>query len=264
MGIVHIEDLYHKHGIRPIQILMEDILSGTAKISIKYDGSPAVVFGHNDNGIFVATKGYFNKTPQLFYSVEDIQTTLAGRNQQLIDIMVKLFNVISYFPPEHGNIYFADVMFDGVMAATKPFQPNIVSYILKDFYRRHNTPFVMGLAVHTQLQGTAPYTCSMIWQPNVDIEEKVLPLLRGTHNASLDDVMAWKADMIKALNEIAMDRVSAFITYEATEFTSRTVVPGHEGFVIQSGPLFVKLVDKDHFTKANKDPNVKRGWTIPK
>ena len=44
------------------------------KLTMKYDGSPSVVFGHNpENGkFFVASKSAFNKNPKINYSPEDI------------------------------------------------------------------------------------------------------------------------------------------------------------------------------------------------
>lgn len=45
------------------------------KITMKYDGSPSVVFGHHpETGkFFVASKSVFNKNPKLNFTEEDIE-----------------------------------------------------------------------------------------------------------------------------------------------------------------------------------------------
>jgi hypothetical protein len=57
---------------------VHDRLTGkqnATKVTMKYDGSPSVIFGTNpENGkFFVATKSAFNKNPKINYTPEDIE-----------------------------------------------------------------------------------------------------------------------------------------------------------------------------------------------
>jgi hypothetical protein len=68
------EGFTHTHGA--LTQAHEHIKSGgnSSALTMKYDGSPAVVFGHHpETGkFFVASKSAFNKNPKINYTHEDI------------------------------------------------------------------------------------------------------------------------------------------------------------------------------------------------
>lgn len=69
-GLVHTAD--------NLQDLNDRLLGGNggkSKITTKYDGSPAIIFGINpeNNMFFVASKSAFNKNPKINYSIKDIE-----------------------------------------------------------------------------------------------------------------------------------------------------------------------------------------------
>lgn len=80
------------------------------KISIKFDGSPAVVAGTDPNGrFFVASKSAFAKNPKINYTVEDIERN-HGHAPGLVD---KLTKALKYLPSLNiKGIYQMDFMFD--------------------------------------------------------------------------------------------------------------------------------------------------------
>ena len=51
---------------------LRDSSSYPGFLTIKYDGSPAVVFGYYEDRFFVGTKSVFNKTPKMAFSEEEI------------------------------------------------------------------------------------------------------------------------------------------------------------------------------------------------
>ena len=70
LHLEHPEDLILEGDLKVF-----DALYGTANISLKIDGAPAIVYGTNpENGkFFVGTKSVFNKVKNMVcYSVEDI------------------------------------------------------------------------------------------------------------------------------------------------------------------------------------------------
>mgnify|MGYP003348982773 CR=1 FL=1 len=52
----------------------------SANLTMKYDGSPSIVFGHHPQTgkFFVASKSAFNKNPKINYSPKDIEKGIAG------------------------------------------------------------------------------------------------------------------------------------------------------------------------------------------
>ena len=73
MKVLHLE--HPEDMILEGDLSVFDALYGTANISLKIDGCPAIVYGTNpENGkFFVGTKSVFNKKKKMIcYTVEDI------------------------------------------------------------------------------------------------------------------------------------------------------------------------------------------------
>ena len=80
------------------------------KVTIKYDGSPSIVFGtHPDTGkFFVGSKSFFNKNPKINYTPEDID-----KNHGHAPGLVKKLKVaLEHLPKIHDGkgVYQADIM----------------------------------------------------------------------------------------------------------------------------------------------------------
>lgn len=102
-----------QHAINSLSAAAEHIKSGkkTSELTTKYDGSPAIVYGHHpDTGkFFVASKSAFNKTPKINYTPKDIDKN-HGHAPGLVK---KLKDALKYLPktaPEKG-VYQGDMMF---------------------------------------------------------------------------------------------------------------------------------------------------------
>lgn len=130
-----------------------------SKITMKYDGSPSVVFGHHpETGkFFVASKSAFNKNPKLNYTEEDIEKN-HGHAPGLVE---KLKHALKHLPkvvPPRG-VYQGDIMHtkgDVEHTGNKvSFTPNTITYST-----RANSPHgkaalnsKIGVAVHTAYKG---------------------------------------------------------------------------------------------------------------
>jgi len=95
----HVEDLMFNEGVdgtrKAINFLRDirDTLSGhtvrKSNFTVKWDGAPAIFAGvdPNDGKFFVAKKGIFNKSPQLFKTEGDIDRILSGDLAEKFNIL---------------------------------------------------------------------------------------------------------------------------------------------------------------------------------
>jgi hypothetical protein len=129
------------------------------KITMKYDGSPSVVFGTNpENGrFFVASKSAFNKNPKINYTHEDIERN-HGHAPGLVQ---KLKAALDHFPkvsPKKG-VFQGDIMHTHndlhVSRDKVHFTPNTITYSShKDSaHGKAALGSKIGVAVHTKYNG---------------------------------------------------------------------------------------------------------------
>lgn len=133
--------------------------NNATKVTMKYDGSPSIVFGRNpENGkFFVASKSAFNKNPKINYSEEDIE-----RNHgHAPGLVAKLKHALRHLPkvtPKKG-VFQGDIMHttgdvhqDGNKVS---FTPNTITYST-DRNSPHGKMALkskIGVAVHTKYNG---------------------------------------------------------------------------------------------------------------
>jgi len=130
-----------------------------AKVTVKYDGSPSIVFGHHpENGkFFVASKSAFNVNPKINYSHDDVEKN-HGHAPGLVE---KLKSALTHLPkvaPEKG-VYQGDLMYtkDDVKeeGGKYHFKPNTITYSA-DKNSSHGKKIgksQLGVVVHTQYHG---------------------------------------------------------------------------------------------------------------
>ena len=141
---------------------VHDRLTGkenATKVTMKYDGSPSVVFGTNpENGrFFVATKSAFNKNPKINYTHEDIEKN-HGHAPGLVE---KLKAALTHLPkttPKKG-VFQGDIMHSKgdvkVHGSKIKFTPNTITYAA-DKNSEHGKAAMnsqIGVAVHTAYKG---------------------------------------------------------------------------------------------------------------
>jgi hypothetical protein len=128
------------------------------KLTMKYDGSPSVVFGHHpETGkFFVASKSAFNKNPKINYTPEDVDKN-HGHAPGLAD---KLKSALHHFPkiaPKEG-VYQGDLMYthddlkkhkDGKVS----FTPNTITYTAKGDKADAIKKSKIGVVIHTKYHG---------------------------------------------------------------------------------------------------------------
>lgn len=169
--IQHLEDLVIWHGSeggkKSIQKLHQ-VESSPKSISIKWDGSPAVIFGRNANGEFVLTdksgftaKGYDGKVT----SGDDLEKMFLGRAKGEIDDsrrnfaskMKNIWNTVeSVIPDDFRGYLHGDLLWfstpqpkDGRLV----FKPNVTTYSVdaKSDIGQKITKFDVGIVVHQSI-----------------------------------------------------------------------------------------------------------------
>jgi hypothetical protein len=80
-----------------------------AKVSTKFDGSPAIVFGHHGGKFFVGTKSVFSKKPKLMFSDADIERKY-GDKPALAFALKSSLSHLRKVTPDKG-IYQGDLMY---------------------------------------------------------------------------------------------------------------------------------------------------------
>ena len=128
------------------------------KLTMKYDGSPSIVYGHNpeNNKFFVASKSAFNKSPKLNYTPADIEKN-HGHAPGLVEKLKAGLEHLPKIAPKQG-VYQGDVMYthnDLHKEGDKTsFTPNTITYTAKGDKAKAINKSKMGVVTHTKYEGT--------------------------------------------------------------------------------------------------------------
>jgi hypothetical protein len=128
-------------------------------VTTKYDGSPAIVFGHHPQTkkFFVATKSAFNKTPKINYTHEDIERN-HGHAPGLVNKLKSALDHLHKVTPK-GHVYQGDLMYDHADLKKHPshvsFTPNTIEYTAHkgSEHFKHAQKAKVGVVVHTEYKG---------------------------------------------------------------------------------------------------------------
>jgi len=147
--IQHAEDLIFWEGsagaMRALEALMSLEGEGHRDVTIKWDGSPAIIFGRDDNGEFILTdksgftaKGYDGRSK----SPEDLETMLLNRsggknrdNPSYVAFAGRMKNIFPLFdravPKEFRGFFKGDLLYFNTperVNGNYVFKPNVVEY----------------------------------------------------------------------------------------------------------------------------------------
>lgn len=155
----------HAHGA--LTKAHEHITSkkNTSDLTMKYDGSPAVVFGHHPKTkkFFVASKSAFNKNPKINYSHEDIDKN-HGHAPGLANKLKAALDHLHKVAPKKG-VYQGDIMHTPEDHKTNKngsvsFTPNTITYTAHGKEAEAVKKSKVGVVVHTQYHGTDTHNLS--------------------------------------------------------------------------------------------------------
>jgi hypothetical protein len=130
----------------------------SSALTMKYDGSPAVVFGHHpETGkFFVASKSAFNVNPKINYTHKDIEKN-HGHAPGLMDKLHAALNHLKKVAPKTG-VYQGDIMHSGTDVEHKKngkvsFTPNTITYTASGEEADKIKRSKIGIVTHTQYHG---------------------------------------------------------------------------------------------------------------
>jgi hypothetical protein len=149
------------HAIKSLSAAAEHVKQGkkTSELTTKYDGSPAIVYGHHpETGkFFVASKSAFNKTPKINYTPKDIEKN-HGHAPGLVK---KLKDALQHLPkiaPKEG-VYQGDMMFSkedkhksGDGTSFHP-NPSGLTYTAHGTHKSAVDKAKIGLVTHLKYEG---------------------------------------------------------------------------------------------------------------
>lgn len=171
LHLEHLEDELFNNGVKggraAINFLrsLRDMLKGDASaqvnITVKWDGAPAVFFGHDpeDGKFFVAKKGIFNKNPKVYKSHADIDADTSGDLSNKLKVAFDNLQNLRL----GKSVYQGDLMFtkgdlktetiDGEKLYT--FQPNTIVYAVpvNSELGKEIATANMGIIIHTEYSG---------------------------------------------------------------------------------------------------------------
>ena len=214
-------------------------LISTKKLSVKWDGAPAIVFGINpSNGqFFVGTKSVFNKRrPKINYSPEDIDKNHKGA---VADILRLCFRHL----PRYHRIIQCDWI--GVGGGSC-YQPNTIEY-------RFHTPCYSRIIVapHTEYTELSPNAEAKI---GVTLESSDDCYMVDTNNAEVIPPLSW-VELLRILPCIVGARVPSQHV-EIAKYINSFVRKGHVPHPLE---MYDLLPDK---YKGEVNVNTFKAWHL--
>jgi len=215
----HLEDLVFLEGVKGakktldyLEYVVDDIKhhKKALKVQIKVDGAPSIIAGWSpeDGRFFVGTKSFFNKTPKINYTPEDVDVN-HGHAPGLAN---KLKLGLKYLPKvvKKGEIIQGDFMYskddlkeetiDGVKVLT--FTPNTITYAVEKgtpLYRRIKESQI-GVIWHTSYSGNTLDSLNGSFKISDSQINQTKEVYSRTTNATLDTI-GWSDDEYKTLKK---------------------------------------------------------------
>ncbi len=274
----HFEDL-----ILTGDLSVLDFFNGEYEVSLKIDGSPAIVWGTNPmtGNFFVGTKSVFNKVKlKINESHEDIDANHSGNVAQILHCCLDSL-------PRTENIYQGDFIgFQG----SKEYKPNTITYQFPEVVTQsiiiapHTKWSTDGELRDAYVSGSAPFFNDTqhvkFVQPVVDMIRPVLPEIdtTGVQFLSAKDAASAKvkinaiirsgeelnwfnlttilgckhlSHLYLTIIELKEDLMDCMIISDAPKSYLNGERIGGEGFVCKNEKMIFKLVEREKFSVAN-------------
>ena len=284
LHLEHPEDLILEGDLKVF-----DALYGTANISLKIDGAPAIVYGTNpENGkFFVGTKSVFNKVKNMVcYTVEDIFNKY---NEETHKSVIEILTMCLLYLPKIDGIVQADFIWFG---GSNVYRPNTLTYTFAEiisqkiiiaphtFYKTDTTlldavasPLVTTFTNTDDVKYVQPtvdrvFHCKDVPNINTDrvtfltakeakIAKKAInTLIREDielDDANLYDILQCNhlVNLYQIVRDIKKDLMESFIVTDAPKCYNDGIEIVGEGFVMQTKYGTIKLVNREEFAYAN-------------
>lgn len=237
--IHHLEELIFtdkETGLKAIKYILNSFKNNSKKnIRVKIDGSPSLICGYKDDKFFIATKSFFNKTPKINYSPDDIKIN----HPKSIDLQNKLFYALKYLPtviPNNAMCYQGDFLFIDSDLIEKDgrleFTPNILTYKIQSV----KYPNVkMGIVFHTSYENNIAN-----YNPDLSVLKKSDEVFMF-NNLMPDTNINRHEISIDSIDHIVNYNLSKEIIYLLTEYENEFILMFNK--LIRSGKIINSAED---------------------
>ena len=281
----HFEDL-----ILTGDLSVLEFFDGDYQVSLKIDGSPAIVWGTNpaSGKFFVGTKSVFNKVKlKINESHEDIDTNHSGNVAQILhcclDSLPRTENIyqgdfigfggLNVYTPNTITYQFSEIVTESIIIA--PHTKWSTDGELRDAYVSGTTPFFNDTNHVKFVQPCVDFI--RITLPQVDVDDveflsvkqaaeakkQINALIRSGSELNLRNlteilVCQNLAHLYLSMIEIKEDLMdSMIITDSPVAYINDEKIVG-EGFVLKNDSIIMKLVNREVFAFANF--NTAKNW----
>ena len=281
----HFEDL-----ILTGDLSVLEFFDGDYQVSLKIDGSPAIVWGTNpaSGKFFVGTKSVFNKVKlKINESHEDIDTNHSGNVAQILhcclDSLPRTENIyqgdfigfggVNFYTPNTITYQFPEIVTQSIIIA--PHTKWSTDGELRDAYVSGTTPFFNDTNHVKFVQPCVDFV--RITLPQVDVDDveflsvkqaaeakkQINALIRSGSELNLRNlteilVCQNLAHLYLSMIEIKEDLMdSMIVTDSPVAYINGEKIVG-EGFVLKNSSIIMKLVNREVFAYANF--NTAKNW----
>jgi len=281
----HFEDL-----ILTGDLSVLEFFDGDYQVSLKIDGSPAIVWGTNpaSGKFFVGTKSVFNKVKlKINESHEDIDTNHSGNVAQILhcclDSLPRTENIyqgdfigfggVNFYTPNTITYQFPEIVTQSIIIA--PHTKWSTDGELRDAYVSGTTPFFNDTQHVKFVQPCVDFV--RITLPQVDTDDveflsvkqaaeakkQINALIRSGSELNLRNlteilVCQNLAHLYLSMIEIKEDLMNSMIISDAPKsYLNGEEIIG-EGFVLKNSSIIMKLVNREVFAFANF--NTAKNW----
>jgi len=281
----HFEDL-----ILTGDLSVLDFFDGDYQVSLKIDGSPAIVWGTNpaSGNFFVGTKSVFNKVKlKINESHEDIDKNHSGNVAQILhcclDSLPRTENIyqgdfigfggVNFYTPNTITYQFSEIVTQSIIIA--PHTKWNTDGELRDAYVSGTTPFFNDTNHVKFVQPCVDFI--RITLPQVDVDDveflsvkqaaeakkQINALIRSGSELNLRNlteilVCQNLAHLYLSMIEIKEDLMdSMIVTDSPVAYINGEKIVG-EGFVLKNSSIIMKLVNREVFAFANF--NTAKNW----
>lgn len=277
--IPHIEDLalwYGYDGIIKAVNMFKTITTNPQSVSIKWDGSPAVIFGRNHDGRFIMTdKAGFNATKYdgMATSGRALSSMFLKRGQQPPDNsrqtfaanMEKVFPVFEAAVPRDFRGYmFGDLLFYStppVKNGAYTFQPNLVVYeidVNSDLGERIRYSKA-GVVIHNKIDFNGVHSMADVSELG-ESDLLVMPPVMLQTAPSIDESLLDKIEQNATKYKTEIDRLldqDVLIANKMKDFNSNLY--SYMNYRVSSGKGFANLADGfDEWIMAGRASDAKK------
>jgi hypothetical protein len=297
----HLEDLALFHDTdeycEMLTALLFDVYRGTSlgNLTVKYDGSPCIVFGYKNRQPFISTKSFFNKTPKFFFNEQEMidDGMPEAKRKKLVFYLERIKDILHYTVRGRAqdSWFAADVLKDPFCMLDDVWsRPNIIEY---DFSWL-TSDFVFS--IHTTDDYNIQYTNIIPNNINNTVYlqnsgENIIPSINLIMHMK-DDFRMYKTeseakDTLKAINACIRDGKTLYSTspeHGQLIYLKKKILnhlhsmdssgmglprykgepTNHEGYVYKYKNVAVKLVDRLEFSMRNFNKDFTRAWEYNK